>query len=107
MPAKRAPHTTTTSHHPFDVAVLGGGIAGLAVAWRARARGLSVCVLDRGELGHGTSHVSAGMLAPVSEADAGEQALLRLGLESARAWPAFAAELEAASGVGIDLREHG
>jgi glycine oxidase len=64
-------------------------------------------VLDRGELGRGTSHVSAGMLAPISEADAGEQALLRLGLESARAWPAFAAELEAASGVGIDFRAHG
>jgi glycine oxidase len=66
-----------------------------------------VSVLDRGELGHGTSHVSAGMLAPISEADAGEQALLRLGLESAKAWPAFAAELEAASGVGIDLRDRG
>ena len=77
------------------------------MAWRAAAGGLTVCVLDRGELGHGTSHVSAGMLAPVSEADAGEQALLRLGLESARAWPAFAAELEAASDIGIDFREHG
>ena len=64
-------------------------------------------MLDRGELGRGTSHVSAGMLAPISEADAGEQALLRLGLESARAWPAFAAELEAASGVDVDYRAHG
>jgi glycine oxidase len=77
------------------------------VAWRAAGRGLSVCVLDRGELGRGTSYVSAGMLAPISEADAGEQALLRLGLESARAWPAFAGELEAASGVGVDYRAHG
>jgi glycine oxidase len=64
-------------------------------------------VLDRGELGGGTSHVSAGMLAPISEADAGEQALLRLGLDSARAWPAFAEELEAASDVAIDYRAHG
>ncbi|MEA2382773.1 MAG: glycine oxidase [Solirubrobacteraceae bacterium] len=70
-------------------------------------RGLSVCVLDRGELGRGTSHVSAGMLAPISEADAGEQALLRLGLASARAWPQFAAELEEASGVGVDYRRQG
>jgi glycine oxidase len=68
---------------------------------------MTVCVLDRGELGRGTSHVSAGMLAPISEADAGEQALLRLGLDSARAWPAFAAELEAASGAALDYREHG
>ncbi len=64
-------------------------------------------MLDRGELGRGTSHVSAGMLAPISEADAGEQALLRLGLRSARAWPTFAEELEAASGVGVDYRAHG
>ena len=77
LPAKRAQHTT---HHPIDVAVLGGGVAGLAVAWRARARGLTVCVLDRGELGAGTSRVAAGMLAPVTEADAGERPLLALGL---------------------------
>jgi glycine oxidase len=64
-------------------------------------------VLDRGELGHGTSHVSAGMLAPISEADAGEQALLRLGLESARAWPAFAEELQEASGLDVDYRPQG
>ena len=76
-------------------------------AWRASARGLTVCVLDRGELGRGTSHVAAGMLAPISEADAGEQALLRLGLESARAWPAFAAELQEASGVDVDYRAQG
>jgi len=64
-------------------------------------------VLDRGELGRGTSHVAAGMLAPISEADAGEKALLRLGLESARAWPAFAEELQEASGVDVDYRAQG
>jgi glycine oxidase len=47
------------------------------------------------------------MLAPISEADAGERALLRLGLESARAWPAFAEELREASGIGVDYRRHG
>jgi glycine oxidase len=77
------------------------------VAWRARARGLSVVVLDRGELGAGTSRVAAGMLAPVAETDAGERPLLELGLESARRWPAFAAELEAASGIDVDYRTCG
>jgi glycine oxidase len=91
----------------FDVAVVGGGLIGLAVAWRARAHGLSVCVLDRGELGRGTSNVAAGMLAPISEADAGERALLRLGMESARRWPVFAAELLEASGIDVDLRTQG
>lgn len=90
-----------------DVAVIGGGIIGLAVAWRARARGLSVCVLDRGELGGATSHIAAGMLAPVSEADPGERALLALNLESARRWPAFAAELRDVAGIDVGYRATG
>ena len=90
-----------------DVAVIGGGVIGLAVAWRAAGRGHRVCVLERGELGAGASHVAAGMLAPVTEADAGELALLALGLRSARAWPRFAAELEQAAGADPGLRRSG
>ncbi|MDX6689025.1 MAG: glycine oxidase [Solirubrobacteraceae bacterium] len=86
-----------------DVIVVGGGVIGLAVAWRAAQRGRSVCVLERGALGAGASHVAAGMLAPVTEADPGELALLDLGLRSARAWPHFAAELaEAARAAGAE-----
>jgi glycine oxidase len=47
------------------------------------------------------------MLAPVSEADAQERALTRLGLESARRWPAFAAELADVSGIDVGYRESG
>ena len=90
-----------------DVAVIGGGVIGLAVAWRAAGQGHRVCVLERGELGVGASHVAAGMLAPVTEADAGELALLALGLRSARDWPAFAAELEQAAGADPGLRRSG
>ena len=97
--------------HPYedrhDVAVLGGGAIGLAIAWRARQRGLSVVVIDRGDLGRGASHVAAGMLAPVAEADPGERELLELGLRSARAWPAFAAELEDVSGRPVGYRASG
>jgi glycine oxidase len=91
----------------YDVAVVGGGIVGLAVAWRARTRGLSVVVLDRGDMGAGTSRVAAGMLAPVAEADAGERPLLELGLRSAERWPAFAAQLGEVSGVDIGYRTCG
>ncbi len=99
------------SAHPYpdrhDVAVLGGGAIGLAVAWRAAQRGLSVLVVDRGDLGRGASNVAAGMLAPVAEADPGETALLKLGLRSAASWPAFAAELSEASGMDLGYRETG
>ncbi len=90
-----------------DVAVLGGGAVGLAVAWRLRERGLSVVLIDKGDLGRGASHVAAGMLAPVAEADPGERALLELGLRSARSWPAFARELEAASDKSAGYRASG
>src|SRR4051794_8288391 len=90
MPAKGAPTSTATP----DVAVIGGGVIGLSVAWCAARRGMSVTVFDRGALGDGASRVAAGMLAPISEADPGEPAVLRAGLASAARWPAFAAELE-------------
>jgi len=76
----------------FDVAVVGGGPIGLACAWRAEQRGARVVVIDAGE--PGAWHVAAGMLAPVSEADFGEDTLLQLGLESAKRYAAFCDELE-------------
>ncbi len=83
----------------FDLAVVGAGVIGLSAAWRAAQRGLRVVVLERDRPGAGSSGVAAGMLAPVSEALLTEQPLLALGLASARAYPEFVAELEAASGV--------
>lgn len=80
-----------------DVVVIGGGVVGLALAWRAAQRGLEVTVLERGRAGGGTSHVAAGMLAPVAEADPSEQPLLALGIAAAEAYPDFVAELRKCS----------
>jgi glycine oxidase len=92
-----------------DVLVVGGGIIGLATAWRARRRGLSVTLCERGGLPSyvAAAHVAAGMLAPVAEADAQERPLLRLGLDSAARWGAFAAELGEASGLDVGYRACG
>ena len=89
-----------TNHHNAspDVVIVGGGVIGLAVAWRAAQRGLKITVLERERPGAGTSRVAAGMIAPISEARNTEQPLLRLGLASARAYPAFVGELTEASG---------
>jgi glycine oxidase len=89
-----------------DVAVAGAGLIGLSVAWRAAQRGLSVTVVDEAP-GTGASSAAAGMLAPVTEAAYGEEALLRLCLASLQRWPAFAAELEQASGRRVGLRTAG
>jgi glycine oxidase len=84
---------------PADVVVIGGGVIGLSIAWRARLRGLRVVVFERGTVGLGTSHYAAGMLAPVAEVTPGEEPLLELGLRSARLYPGFIAELVQATGV--------
>jgi glycine oxidase len=92
-----------------DVIVVGGGIIGLAVAWRARQRGLSVTLLERGECGQATSRIAAGMLAPVMEVEFGDagRRVLELGLRSAELWPSFAEELAGATGVEIALMSSG
>src|SRR5213080_3061650 len=85
-----------------DILVVGGGLIGLSVAWRAAQRGARVTVLEAGTAGSGASHVAAGMLAPTAELEVGEagRRLLDLSLRSLALWPAFASEL------GVELR-HG
>jgi glycine oxidase len=96
-------------NHPADVLVVGGGIIGLTIAWRARQAGMTVTVLERDRAGDGTSSVAAGMLAPVAEVEFGAAGgrLLELGLRSVSMWPAFACELEAASGEHVGLLRTG
>ena len=88
------------------VVVIGAGVIGLAVAWRAAARGAPVTLVDP-DPGRGASHVAAGMLAPVTEVHYGEERLLALTLESSRRWPGFVRDLEASSGTTCGYRTEG
>src|SRR5215211_1790782 len=90
-----------------DVAIVGAGVVGLGIAWRLAQRGARVSVFDRGAAGAGASHAAAGMLAACAEAEPGEEALVALGRLAQAAWPAFAAELEQATGLSVDLRREG
>jgi len=89
----------TSANRSPDVLIIGGGVIGLAVGWRAAQRGLGVEVLERGEPGAATSAVAAGMIAPIAEADPRERPLLELALRSARAYPAFVEELRELTGL--------
>jgi len=92
---------------PYEAIVVGAGAVGLAIGWRAAQRGMRTLVLDAGEPAGGATGVAAGMLAPVTEADFGEQALTELNLSGARVWRTFAHELESAGGIGTGYRETG
>ena len=99
MPVKQQP----------DVLIVGGGIIGMSIAWRAHQGGMTVAVLERDTVGQATSRVAAGMLAPVVEVEFGEagRRLLELGLRSAEMWPAFAADLEASTNASLGLMRTG
>jgi glycine oxidase len=95
----------------MDVIVVGGGVIGTAIAWRAARAGLRVTLIDPGGddpvADDKASLVAAGMLGPVSESVFGEQDLLNLNLHAIERFPSFNAELEEATGKTTGLRTEG
>lgn len=90
-----------------EVAVVGGGIIGLGVAWQLQRRGISVAVFERSEAGKSASWAAAGMLAPQAEAGFENLHLLRLGQDSLALYPTFLAELKEDSGRDVVLDTRG
>jgi glycine oxidase len=89
-----------------DVLVIGAGIIGLSIAWRAAQRGMRVLIVDPAP-GSGATQAAAGMLTPIAEAAYAEKELFRLGSESLLAYPAFAAELTELTGEPTGFRQCG
>jgi glycine oxidase len=89
-----------------DVAVVGGGGAGLAAARELGREGLSVVVFDAAYEGGPASNAAAGMLAPQAEADCADE-LFELLSASRDMYPEFAESLREESGVDIELDRTG
>jgi glycine oxidase len=82
-------------------------VVGLGVGWRLAAAGCTVDLFDRGEAGRGASWAAAGMLAAGIETEPSEEGLSALNRQAQQCWPAFAAELEGATGIDLGLRQEG
>jgi len=91
----------------YDAIFVGGGVIGLASAWRAAQRGARVAVLERAKPPAGATNVAAGMLAPVGELTFGEPELLELTLEAAKLYSDFIAAVEAESGQSTGYSREG
>lgn len=91
------------------IIIVGGGVIGLALAWRLLKEGARVVVIDAGPAIPPATAAAAGMLAPSFEHGAGPvaDALYRFSAASLERWRAFAEELGAASGRSIDYRPFG
>ena len=94
------------SPRPPAVTVIGGGVIGLAVAWRLARRDVRVTLLERHAPGAGASTAAAGMLSPLKEA--GEPGpFLDLGLRSLARYPEFVREVEAGADMEVGYRRDG
>ncbi|MGO1120108.1 glycine oxidase ThiO [Rhodovibrionaceae bacterium A322] len=85
----------------FDLAVIGGGINGLAVAWQAASQGMTVGLFEASTLGSGASRAASGMLAAGIETEPGGEDLWELGRFSQDLWPGFVRDLEAAADLPL------
>lgn len=89
-----------------DVLVAGAGIIGCSLALRLARAGMRVAVVDPGTPGMEATWAAGGMLSPLGEAP-GAGPFLRLGRASLDRYPAWVADIVAASGVPVEYRRHG
>jgi glycine oxidase len=104
-----APRAGAAGRHAArpDVAIVGAGVIGLALAYELARRGRGVVVVDRGQPGGGATQAAGGMLAPVSEAERESPLLVRLGQDSLQRYPDFVREVERLAGARCGYRADG
>ncbi len=89
-----------------DVAIIGGGVMGCAVAWQLARRGVSCALVERGTFGGGASGATAGVVGPLWHLDPDDPSMFRLGMRSLELFPEWAAELTG-SGVNPEFQQNG
>jgi hydrogen cyanide synthase HcnC len=89
-----------------DVAVIGGGIVGLSVAHGLAGRGLSVTLLDEGDVAFRASRGNFALVW-VQGKGIGLPDYARWTLRSARAWRGFADTLSAETGIDLAYSQRG
>ena len=90
-----------------DVAIVGGGVIGLAIARALRRRGVrDVMLIERGHLGAEASWAAGGILGPQVEADCADE-FFELACASRDLYPEFADALLEETGVDVELDKTG
>lgn len=89
-----------------DVAVVGGGLIGLAIAYGLTDHGLTVAVLDEGDIAYRASRGNFGLVW-VQGKGVGQPAYARWSRRAASLWPEFAERLESETGIALELKQPG
>ncbi|MBA8921972.1 FAD-dependent oxidoreductase [Nesterenkonia jeotgali] len=89
-----------------NTAVIGAGVIGLLTAWQLRLTGCDVTVISP-SIAQDASWAAAGMLAPISEVQYGQDDLWPIMTASRAEYPQFLATLSRATDVPTGYRENG
>src|SRR4051812_20486759 len=93
-------------HEKFDVAVIGGGLVGSAIAYGLARDGARIVILDEGDIAHRASRGNFGLVW-VQGKGMGLPAYSSWTQLSARLWPRFAAMLHEDTGIDVALEQPG
>ena len=91
---------------PVDLAIIGGGVIGCAIAWRLAQSGASIALIERGRFGNGASGATAGIIAPLWHIPPDNPPLFQMGIRSLDLFPQWAAEL-ADAGINPEFQQTG
>ena len=89
-----------------DVIIIGGGVIGLSLACELAGEGLSVAVLEKGQVGRESSWAGAGILPP-GNPDRARTPEARLRACSHALWPDLSARLRETTGIDNGFRRQG
>ncbi len=91
----------------WDVAILGGGVIGLACAFELARRRRRVVLIERGQPGQHASRVAAGLLGTAALPLGDQDDLFPLKLDSLRRYPQFIAKVESIGRMSAGYRVNG
>jgi glycine oxidase len=95
-----------TMQTTVDVAIVGGGVIGCAIAYYLSKSGVDVALFDRGDIGAEASSAATGLLAPLGPIS-GPGPFADLLLSSFALFPTLVPELEEASGLHLEYEQTG
>jgi glycine/D-amino acid oxidase-like deaminating enzyme len=96
----------TIAETSFDVAVIGGGLVGAAVAFGLRSLGPKLALLDEGDIAHRAARGNFGLIW-VQGKGLGLASYGAWTQRSAREWPRLAGELLRETGIDVALAQPG